>query len=432
MAKTVETDLIAEAPDAEERGGGIFSLPKLVLPGEGVDLEGVLETLLSESGSITPRTIKGEGGVNEVMLGPVLEEIIAHQKPIIEARIDKLKEKHAKIVDQLREVEAERESFEAAKVSGDISQAKTKSEIMEKVVLSRDLGKELDTIVEDFRTLERMIKALELRIGSTLPEEIIEGDKSEELDLSASSGGINYKAPIMLKTYQENAGLPGSEDNLEVLRFALVAENLRGMEGQSLISDMLHPLEVVLLNEALHQLKMFPEKTGGVVCDIFVRVDNKISTVDDGSGRNIPETHCIALWKEEGKLFLIDPSNSNFSSPLIEEIKIIWGSDEVIKSIDGVLYGNGKKPVGRIDGTARDCIDIAVKIILEMSYQTEEKEKKKVIARLSETFTQLSTEKKFTKHFIKDSDRQLRELTATSADIRHMALKVAKAIAGVK
>ena len=43
----------------------------------------------------------------------------------------------------MREVDAEKESFEAAKVSGDISQAKTKSEIMEKVVLSRDLGKEL-------------------------------------------------------------------------------------------------------------------------------------------------------------------------------------------------------------------------------------------------------------------------------------------------
>lgn len=208
---------------------------------------------------------------------------------------------------------------------------------MEKVVLSRDLGKELDTIVEDFRILEGMIKAFELGIGTTLPKEITEGDKSEVVDSSASSGGINYKAPIMLKTYQENAGLPGSEDNLEVLRFALVAENLRGMEGQSLISDMLHPLEVVLLNEALHQLKMFPEKTGGVVCDIFVRVDNKISTVDDDSGGTIPETHCIALWKEEGTLFLIDPSNSNFSSPLIEEIKTIWGSDEVIKSIDGVL-----------------------------------------------------------------------------------------------
>ena len=40
------------------------------------------------------------------------------------------REKYAKIVDQLREVEAERESFEAAKVSGDISQAKTKSEIL--------------------------------------------------------------------------------------------------------------------------------------------------------------------------------------------------------------------------------------------------------------------------------------------------------------
>lgn len=88
--------------------------------------------------------------------------------------------------------------------------------------------------------------------------------------------------------------------------------------------------------------------------------------------------------------------------------------------------------MGRIDGTARDCIDIEVKIILEMSYQTEENAKKKVIARLAETFAQLSTEKKFTKHFIKDSDRQLRELTATSSDIRHMALKVAKAIAGIK
>ena len=82
--------------------------------------------------------------------------------------------------------------------------------------------------------------------------------------------------------------------------------------------------------------------------------------------------------------------------------------------------------------TARDCIDIAVKIILEMSYQTEENEKKKVISRLDETFVQLSTENQFANHFSKFSNRQLRELTATSADIRHIALKVAKAIAGVK
>ena len=100
----------------------------------------------------------------------------------------------------------------------------------------------------------------------------------------------------------------------------------------------------------------------------------------------------------------------------------------MVKSIEGVLYGNGKKPVGRIDGTARDCIDIAVKIILEMYYKTEENAKKKVISRLDETFVQLSTENQFSKF----SNRQLRELTATSADIRHMALKVAKAIAGVK
>lgn len=177
---------------------------------------------------------------------------------------------------------------------------------------------------------------------------------------------------------------------------------------------------------------MIPSPTCGVVCDIFVRVDNRISIADDGSDGIIPETHCIALWKEKDTLYLIDPSNSNFSSPLIEEIKLIWGSDSVVKSIEGVLYGNGKKPVGRIDGTARDCIDIAVKIILEMSYQTEENAKKKVISRLDETFVQLSTENQFANHFSKFSNRQLRELTATSADIRHIALKVAKAIAGVK
>ncbi|MEM6338487.1 MAG: hypothetical protein AAF673_00985 [Pseudomonadota bacterium] len=431
MAKTAETDLVAEAPDTGKSDALMFSLPELVLPVEGMDLEGFLATLLSESGSITPRTIKAEGFVNEEVFSPVLKEIIAHQKPLIEARMKELEERRTILVDQLREAETEKARFEDAKIGDDISQAKTKPEIIEKVTLIRELGQEIDIIVKDFRALLGMIQAFEHEVA-TLPEEGKEGDKSEVEDPSVSEGGIDYKAPIMLKTYQENAGLLGSDDNLEVIRFALVAENLRGMEGQSLISDMLHPLEVVLLNEALHQLKMFPEKTGGVVCDIFVRVDNKISTADDGSDRHIPETHCIALWKENDTLYVIDPSNSNFSSPLIEEIKIIWGSDEVIKSIDGVLYGNGKKPVGRIDGTALDCIDIAVKIILEMSYQTEKDAKKKVDYRLAKTFMQLTTENKYAKHFSKNSDRQLRELTSTSADIRHLSLKVAKAIAGVR
>lgn len=278
MAKAVESDLIALAPDIEGSEVPMFDLPKLFLPGEGVDLEGVLATLLSESGSITPRTIKGEGVVNEVKLVSVLEEIIARQKPLIEARMQELDKRRAKLVDQCREAEAEKESFETAKVGGDISQAKTRSEIMEKVALSRELGKELDTIVEDFRVLLGMIQAFEAS-KPVLAEERKEGnivvgaassDKSEAVVDMAS--GFGYKAPIMLKTYQENAGLPGNEGNLEVLRFALVAENLRGMEGQSLISDMLHPLEVVLLSEALKQLRMLPSPTCGVVCDIFVRV----------------------------------------------------------------------------------------------------------------------------------------------------------------
>ena len=163
MAKAVETDLIASAPDIEGSEVPMFGLPKLALPGEGMNLEGVLAMLLSESGSITPRTIKGEGAVNEGKLGPVLEEIIARQRPLIEARMHELEEKRTKLVDQCREVEVEKESFEAAKVGGDIIQAKTKAEIMEKVALSRELGKELDIIVEDFRALLEMIQAFELK-----------------------------------------------------------------------------------------------------------------------------------------------------------------------------------------------------------------------------------------------------------------------------
>ena len=78
--------------------------------------------------------------------------------------------------------------------------AKTKAEIMEKVALSRELGKELDIIVEDFRELLEMIQAFELK-KPTLLEEKREGDKSEAVDRSVS--GLVYKAPLMLKTFKK-------------------------------------------------------------------------------------------------------------------------------------------------------------------------------------------------------------------------------------
>lgn len=438
MAKAV-IDEVVIAPDADRGMVPVFDLSTmhtLIPSGEGVDLAGALATLLSESGSITPRTIKGECAVNVGLLSSELESIIDHQKPMIDARMRDLDARRSELLAQYRRVEAEKDSYEAAKVGDDISQARTKSEIMGKVGESRELGKELDILVEDYRALVEMMQSFE-PTGSDLGGERKEsddavssasGDKGKAVDSSAAGGG--YKAPIMLKTYQQDAGLPGSEVNTEVTRFALVAENLRGMEGQSLIADILHPLEVVLMREALNQLRTSANPTCGVVCDIFVRVDNRISTAEDDSG-TMPETHCVAFWKEKDTLHLIDPSNSSFSSPLINEIMLIWGSDKVIQSIDGVLYGNGKKPVGRDDGTARDCIDIAVKIVLEMSYQTEVNREKKVGSRLAGTFAQLSTENQFAKHFSKGSDRQLRELTATDVNIRHMALKIARAIAGV-
>ena len=44
-----------------------------------------------------------------------MEEIIAYQMPIIEAKVDKLKEKHTKIVDHSRSVDIRYFSLEVAK-----------------------------------------------------------------------------------------------------------------------------------------------------------------------------------------------------------------------------------------------------------------------------------------------------------------------------
>lgn len=155
----------------------------------------------------------------------------------------------------------------------------------------------------------------------------------------------------------------------------------------------------------------------------------KIDTISVATDRigDLPEIHSVALWKENGKLYLIDSNSSKFSSPLIDEIQSIWGGD-VIKSLEGVLYGNSKKPVGRVDGTSRNCIDMAVKIVLELFCQIELYPAKSVDARLQNSFVQLSTENSFTKHFSKNSDRQIREFRATSSEVRHMALKIAKAL----
>lgn len=128
MAKATDVDLMASAPDADKDMVSVFDLSTMHLslpPGEEVDLEGVLATLLSESGSITPRTIKGECVVVDDMLDSELSRIIDHQMPIIEARMVDLEARRSELVAQHRKAEAEKESYEAAKIGDDISQART-------------------------------------------------------------------------------------------------------------------------------------------------------------------------------------------------------------------------------------------------------------------------------------------------------------------
>lgn len=221
-----------------------------------------------------------------------------------------------------------------------------------------------------------------------------------------------------------------NDEGIEVKRFALIAEHFKLSEDYLLSSQILHPLEIILFSNSLLTLSESGEKPAGVICDILVRKnDYSLSTIAIEKQLH-PETHSIVLWKEKNNIILVDPSNSNFSFPLlnaIKEVASLYKFSDFSIGMQGVLYGHGGKKVGRENDQSRDCIDIAVKILFELNAQTAENPKKSIKSKMNDTFTQLSTEKRFAPHFIKESNQQLRELRSSSTKERHFALKIARA-----
>jgi hypothetical protein len=125
---------------------------------------------------------------------------------------------------------------------------------------------------------------------------------------------------------------------------------------------LLHPLEILLIQDAVNYLQKGISKT--VLVDIFVRND-------DGSIRlkgDKPDTHTIVLYKTiNSKYAIIDPSNSEFSQHLNCNINIsrIFNDDTqfLIPSKQIKIYSPADKDnVGPNPNQYRDCIDIAVKI----------------------------------------------------------------------
>ena len=196
----------------------------------------------------------------------------------------------------------------------------------------------------------------------------------------------------------------------------------------------MHPIEISLLKNAFACLEKISTFSGGVICDIFVKsADHKIDSIQrqEGSDISTPEIHSIVFWKEGLEIMLVDPSDEKFSVNLIEDIRIVAKQFTFVKVSTGgygIIYGHDGKTVGREINQSRDCIDIAVKIILELSYQTEHC--KKIQDKMKNMLAQISTIGKYSSHFIKESNKQLREFRSTSSETRHLTLKVAKSMTG--
>ncbi len=255
-------------------------------------------------------------------------------------------------------------------------------------------------------------------------EEILESIESLE-SMYKYFGNEYIPDSLILKTYVYSFDNHDIECFEQVQRLTLVPTKLKNLAGQILFDDILHPLELTLLTEA-STILMADNKSCGVICDIFVRKDGKISKTSEDT----PETHSIVLWKEsipgqESQIYVIDPNKSNFSSHLIPAFKNIF-SLSVVNAMQGTLYAAGGKEIGRAFDNARDCIDIAVKIIFELLEQTKIANFETPLLKLDKVFSQISNEPKFAKHFGGKCNRNVRELTATTSSTRHIALNVLK------
>jgi hypothetical protein len=140
---------------------------------------------------------------------------------------------------------------------------------------------------------------------------------------------------------------------------------------------------------------------GSVVCDFLVRRDGKIVGVGEkdftGKYKSV-EIHSVVLWKYSvDKVMLIDPSNVNFSAFIAEELnflkaltgfEITTASNLTIskendktykKTITDLLFqkfyqkGDPKAVTGTEITNLRDCVDIAVKICMELDILVNKK-----------------------------------------------------------
>ena len=157
------------------------------------------------------------------------------------------------------------------------------------------------------------------------------------------------------------------DEGVILQRFAIDTNSILNLIGTPLSKDKLHVIEEKIFESALLQLAHSPV----VLVDIFKRNPNpkQDQVIIKDSKTGYPETHIICLWKNPlNKIFVIDPSNSDFSSFVV---KAIGNNMELYLHPQKKFYAPTLvSAVGRNELDKRDCIDIAVKIAFQIIEST--------------------------------------------------------------
>ena len=168
-----------------------------------------------------------------------------------------------------------------------------------------------------------------------------------------------------------------------IIHYTINDDEVKDFVGTKLARDELHPIEESLFTQALVELQHVESfenfyKSGtdvypnnALLVDIFVRSEGIIRGSSD-----FAETHTIVLWKgSNSRITLIDPSHSKFSIGLkdsIQNLSVNSIEKKEIHVIDGVIYSSNGQITGSTEFSARDCIDLAVKIGFELKEQQKE------------------------------------------------------------
>ncbi|PCJ23299.1 MAG: hypothetical protein COA94_08420 [Rickettsiales bacterium] len=321
--------------------------------------------ILSESGSITPTTLG-----SEYLLSTDINSVIQFCEQLSIERQEQLKEERSKFEEDKRSFLLQIQRYPDVALSPlkndstyglalleteeidleEISKLFTKiSKLLQHFNPNKAIMKALKKLAED----ERYFRLVEDYSGFALP------------DLSTP--------PLCLRTYQQehNGFLSEKNPHTVVSRFVLLAENLSTCINAPLEENELHPLEQLIFQAAIAKLKESAAPSG-VACDTFVRKNGVIHN-DQGH----PETHCVVLWKVGDTVYLIDPNRHSLSKELYQPIEVILKATDgpnnhgnVEVDTQGVVYKRlQNQAIGRGDNDARDCVDLAIKLILELVYQ---------------------------------------------------------------